>query len=1091
MTDYLTLQADYLLLVQGVVLSMLVSPVLALARLEPERPWRCLASFALLGAAHDWLTILALDAGDSPAFATARQALFAASFACLALMADRGTRFQAIPLLRVLRWTALALFMVLALWLGSWALPALSTAFGIWAASTLWQWSRAHPHQPQPWLRNTSMALAGFAICDGLTQTFGSLTGTPAGGTDTLPLLCSLLLACATAFSALLYHQKRRHAQLLRAMHARAYLRPLAWTSALALTLALGWAATSYVSQHTHRTLRNDILIRAQLAAAAIAPDLIRQLAWSPADQSHPAYDSIKQTLQAIVLANPDLRFAMLMGTRDSTVLFLADSEAPDSADYSPPGQPYDEAPQDYLQQLAAGKPFVLGPISDRWGRWVTASIPLLSLPDGRRIHFDLDIAAADWDGHLRNARLPVLLITLLFAMLLLTFGRMQERVRDSLESLSISEQLHSSLIEGSPDCIQMLDRNGAFLTINRHGLAALGYADPTQLIGRPFLDLWPPASKPAIAQALERTWQGHPTTTEADYTRPDGSTRTWLLSTNPLHESSGHIARLVALCTDITDRKHAEQASLAAKEAAEASTKAKSEFFAVMSHEIRTPLGGVIGLLDLLRKRPLSPDDRYHAEVAHKSALHLLGLLDDILDAAKLEAGKLTLEAIPFSPRSELQALIESMRLHTEAKKLRLSLDIAPDVPQSLIGDPTRLRQIVTNLLSNALKFTERGSISTRLTLRHIQGHIAHLELSVADTGIGIPHDTQRRLFSKFEQADVSTTRRFGGTGLGLSIIRSLTLLMGGTITLQSTPGAGTTFTVSLPLAIDVSQPPAPAQPATPTPLATHPAQLHLLCAEDDATNRLVIQTHLSDMGHRVTFAENGWLAIDLLRGQSFDAILMDNRMPVMDGFEATRMIRDTESGVLDHQIYIIACTANTSDDYRQRCLAAGMHDFLPKPIRDTELHAAIDRAIAYQRDRGCTLSPMPGQAPLPVGLSEAELLAQFDAATAAPSANPLDGLSPRASHEIHQRFHADLPVRLLEIHTAIALDDAPTLARAAHTLKSSARYIHADQLSSLAARIESLADAGHLSDIPPILHQLEDEIPRLSPNSPADSRA
>jgi len=1087
MTDYLTLQADYLLLVQGVVLSMLLSPALALARLEPDRPWRCLAAFALLGAAHDWLTILALDAGDSPAFATARQALFAAAFASLALMADRGTRFQAIPSLRVLRWVALALFIALALWLGSWALPALSTALGIWAASTLWQWSHAHPHQHQPWLRNASMALAGFSICNGLTQAIPSTDGTQ----TPIPLLCSLLLAAATAFSTLLYHQKRRLAQLIRAMRVRAYLRPLAWTSALALTLALGWAATSYVEQRSHRALRHDILIRAQLAAAAISPDLIRQLDWSPHDQSQPAYDSIKQTLQAIVLANPDLRFAMLMGTRDSTVLFLADSEPPDSADYSPPGQPYDEAPQDYLQQLAAGKPFVLGPISDRWGRWVTASIPLLSLPDGRRIHFDLDIAAADWDGHLRNARLPVLLITLLFAMLLLTFGRMQERVRDSLESLSISEQLHSSLIEGSPDCIQMLDRNGAFLTINRHGLAALGYADPTQLIGRPFLDLWPPASKPAIAQALERTWQGHPTTTEADYTRPDGSTRTWLLSTNPLHESSGHIARLVALCTDITDRKHAEQASLAAKEAAEASTKAKSEFFAVMSHEIRTPLGGVIGLLDLLRKRPLSPDDRYHAEVAHKSALHLLGLLDDILDAAKLEAGKLTLEAIPFSPRSELQALIESMRLHTEAKKLRLSLDIAPDVPQSLIGDPTRLRQIVTNLLSNALKFTERGSISTRLTLRHIQGHIAHLELSVADTGIGIPHDTQRRLFSKFEQADVSTTRRFGGTGLGLSIIRSLTLLMGGTITLQSTPGAGTTFTVSLPLAIDVSQPPAPAQPATQTPLATHPAQLHLLCAEDDATNRLVIQTHLSDMGHRVTFAENGWLAIDLLRGQSFDAILMDNRMPVMDGFEATRMIRDTESGVLDHQIYIIACTANTSDDYRQRCLAAGMHDFLPKPIRDTELHAAIDRAIAYQRDRGCTLSPMPGQAPLPVGLSEAELLAQFDAATAAPSANPLDGLSPRASHEIHQRFHADLPVRLLEIHTAIALDDAPTLARAAHTLKSSARYIHADQLSSLAARIESLADAGLLSDIPPILHQLENEIPRLSPNSPADSRA
>ena len=243
--------------------------------------------------------------------------------------------------------------------------------------------------------------------------------------------------------------------------------------------------------------------------------------------------------------------------------------------------------------------------------------------------------------------------------------------------------------------------------------------------------------------------------------------------------------------------------------------------------------------------------------------------------------------------------------------------------------------------------------------------------------------------------------------------------------------------------------------------------------------------------MGHRVTFAENGWLAIDLLRGQSFDAILMDNRMPVMDGFEATRMIRDTESGVLDHQIYIIACTANTSHDYRQRCLAAGMQDFLPKPIRDTELHAAIDRAIAYQRDRGCTLSPMPGQAPLPVGLSEAELLAQFDAATAAPAHDPLDGLSPHASREIHQRFHADLPLRLLEIHTAIALDDAPTLARAAHTLKSSARYIHADQLSSLAARIESLADAGLLSDIPPILHQLENEIPRLSPNSPADSRA
>jgi signal transduction histidine kinase/FixJ family two-component response regulator len=488
-----------------------------------------------------------------------------------------------------------------------------------------------------------------------------------------------------------------------------------------------------------------------------------------------------------------------------------------------------------------------------------------------------------------------------------------------------------------------------------------------------------------------------------------------------------------------------------------------KDEFVSMVSHELRTPLNGVIGMTDLLLRSELAPQARTYAEGVQRSGEVLLAVIDDILDLSKIEAGKLDLESAPLDVRQLVAEVAQLFKERAAAKGVTLTWKVDAAVPYGLEGDPIRVRQVLLNLVGNALKFTHVGSVSTAVELARTSAEEVVLRFAVADTGIGISPRDRERLFQPFAQADSSTTRKYGGTGLGLSICQRLVQLMRGEIGVESELGHGSTFWFSIPVrraAVPAIAPQVPAEPARLPSL--RPAQ-RLLLVEDSWMNQQVALGMLEQLGYEADLATDGREALEAIEHNGYAAVLLDCQMPEMDGFQMAAELRRREAQSGRPAVPIIAMTASAMQADRERCLASGMNDHLAKPVRIAELSAMLARWLAVA----------PGPQP-----SAADVL---DPAALAEVARLQRPGRPDLVAAIVERFREEAPRRVEALRDALLLGDAAALAEYAHSLKGDSRRIGGVEVGQLCAEIEALGRSGSVAEAAELVNALDAAVERL----------
>ncbi|MEW6379380.1 MAG: PAS domain S-box protein [bacterium] len=784
--------------------------------------------------------------------------------------------------------------------------------------------------------------------------------------------------------------------------------------------------------------------------------------------------------------------------------------------------------------------------------------------------------------------------------------------------ALRESRQRKKAILDNIPDIAWLKDKDSRFILANRAFGQTCG-VDLDDLPGKTDLDLWPrDLAEKYRADDREVMRSGKRIVIDEPLTDKDGIIHWIETIKTPIYNEQGEVIGTTGIARNITERKTAEEALHMAKEAAEAATRAKSEFLANMSHEIRTPMNGIIGMIDLVSDTQLTSEQREYLNMAKTSADSLMGLLNDILDFSKMEAGRLDLEKIDFDLRTTLETSTEALAIRAHKKGLELICHIRQDVPTMLTGDPGRLRQILVNLVGNAIKFTEKGEVVIVCGVESEDAESVMLHFSVSDTGIGIPRDKQGIIFESFRQVDGSATRQYGGTGLGLSICQQLTEMMGGKIWVESKPGKGSTFhftarftmqsdkkpieaesrpadLLDLPVLIvddnetnrkilmemvsswgllpgeardgksalaemeaaafahspyrlvllDVQMPgmdgfevsrriknnPALAdariivltslgqrgetkicrelgisayllkpirqselfnaisqvmggviygqEQAAPSLVTRHTLRekknrrsLSILLAEDDPINQKVAVGMLKKQGYLVQVAEDGEKALMVLDHQPVDLVLMDVQMPVMDGFEATRAIREREklSGL---HTPIIAITAHAMKGDKDRCLEAGMDGYISKPIKMTELEQEIERLIPASGLADIEVEDAPSP---PAKVLAREVLARkvFDASNTLVN---LDG-DRKLLREVVDLFRKKAPTQIQQLNEAYLNDETSLLEHLAHSLKGSAANVGANRLSDASFRLELAARGGEREKFGELIQRIEQEM-------------
>jgi PAS domain S-box-containing protein len=561
---------------------------------------------------------------------------------------------------------------------------------------------------------------------------------------------------------------------------------------------------------------------------------------------------------------------------------------------------------------------------------------------------------------------------------------RVRERTAElaaANEGLEKEHRLVRALMDNLPQSIYFKDAASRFISINRALATSLGLRDAAEAIGKSDADFFTAEhAQRTLADEQQIMRTGRPILDkEQEETWPDGHTQ-WTLTTKiPFRDEEGRIVGTLGISRDITERKQVSEALRVAKEAAEAASRAKGAFLANMSHEIRTPLNAVIGMTELVLKSPLAAQQREFLELVRESGEALLSLINDILDFSKIEAGKLVLESSAFDLWESLGDTMKTFAVRAHQQGLELVCSIHPEVPRMVVGDYNRLRQILVNLVGNAVKFTERGEVGLEVTREPPAENDVLLHFVVADTGIGIPGEKQAAIFEMFEQADASTTRRHGGTGLGLAIASHLVGLMGGRIWVESEVGRGSRFHFVVRLA--------PAAAEFVEPLSPEPACLHgmpVLVVDDNATNRRILDAVLRSWQMAPTTARSAAEAIQLLlesrqKGEPFRLVLTDAHMPSMDGFMLAEQIK--QDSILDSTVVMMLTSGDRPDDM-QRCEDLGISAYLLKPIKQSELLEAIQFAlgitVARKELRQAAKRRAPPAAQLRILLAEDSLVNQ-----------------------------------------------------------------------------------------------------------------
>ena len=580
------------------------------------------------------------------------------------------------------------------------------------------------------------------------------------------------------------------------------------------------------------------------------------------------------------------------------------------------------------------------------------------------------------------------------------------------------ARELTEQILDQLPIPVFLKDRQGRFVRFNRQ-FQQFYQLTREQLMGASIEHFTAPEWARVTEQEDETAWRtGLMVSSERRVTEVDPPID---LVVNRIVITSGGESYLLGFSIDVSEQRAARDAMQRAVESAQAASQAKSDFLANMSHEIRTPMNGILGMTELVLESDLDAEQRDDIGLVKASAGALLNIVNDILDFSKIEAGKLDLEEVSFDPRTLVHETLRSMALRAQQKGLDLACVIPPELPRFMKGDPGRLRQVLINLLGNAIKFTQQGSVTVTLTLGADVDERCDVEFAVTDTGIGIPLEKQQLIFEAFSQVDGSTTRQFGGTGLGLTICRRLVILMQGDLQVSSEPGKGSTFRFSVPLRHSapqtlaestlserIDQAPVLALAARTAPQEATGNGLRILLAEDNPVNQRLALRLLEKMGHRITLVDNGVSALERVMQGGLDLVLMDVQMPELDGLSATRRIRQWEQANGGH-VPIIAMTARAMQGDRERCLEAGMDDYLSKPIDSERLRQLVSRFHVEQAG--------------PVLAWRAALLR-------------LDGDSGLLL-ELAQLFIDDGPELMDTLYVALADDDLAASQRAVHSLQ------------------------------------------------------